>query len=100
MKLSMVISALIVAILVVLLLKPWTRDGQPNTPGNAEARPGFMKACTPVAGAMPRPEAYCACLWDHGVTSPAQTLTRPAAQAAAAQCASRAATPRPQVPTP
>jgi hypothetical protein len=89
MKLGLLISALLVAILMMLMLKPWTREaGRPPAVGNAEGRARFMKACDPVFAAMQKPEAYCACLWEKGVTNPTETLTSPAGQSAVSQCAS------------
>lgn len=79
---SMLLSLLIVAVLLVLYLRPWTRgadDRQPPTDS-------FIRRCTTVFGDRSRPEDYCRCLWSHGVHNPGDTLIKPSARAAAAAC--------------
>jgi hypothetical protein len=82
---SLLLSALLVAVLVVLVVRPWTR----GTPTASEPTPGFLSQCTPVAAARPRPEAFCRCLWERGVRRPAEILSTPEGRAAAVACEPR-----------
>jgi hypothetical protein len=85
---SLLLAALLVAVLVVLLLKPWSRlGGDAPGPGGAAASPEFMRACVPVASARGRPEDFCRCLWTRGVRRVAAIVIEPAARAAAEECA-------------
>jgi hypothetical protein len=83
---SLLLAALLVAILVVILMRPWVRGplGPTAVPADQVAR--FMRDCTAVSSAMHQPEAYCRCLLSKGVTSPAQTMSQPSGRAAAAEC--------------
>ncbi len=79
---SLLISGLIVAVLVILYVRPWTRPREAG-PGAEQA---FLERCKPIAAARARPEAFCRCLWERGVRSPTAIVTEPPARAAAAEC--------------
>lgn len=77
---SMLISLLIVAVLLVLYLRPWG-TGQPPVPTRR-----FMEQCRAVFSERAKPEEHCRCLWAKGVRNPSETLLKPAARAAAEAC--------------
>jgi len=88
---SMLVTLLIVAVLVMLYLKPWV-SRQPEAPPDEAAPPTekFMKTCQNVSANQNQPESYCRCLWQRGVRNPSDTLLKPAARAAATACAAAA----------
>ena len=87
MKLSLLISLAIIAIAMMLYIKPWTRDGAAG-----EDRPGppptdrFMRQCATVFADRTGPKEYCQCLWRKGVRNPGETLATKTGRAAAAAC--------------
>ena len=79
---SLLISLLIVAVLLVLYLRPWGRGDSAKSPPSDR----FMKQCTMVFSERPRPKDYCRCLWSRGVRNPGDTLVLPVGRAAAKAC--------------
>jgi hypothetical protein len=85
---SLLISLVIVAVLVMLYLRPWVStkpDAQPDK--RTPPADKFMRTCKSVSANQQDPESYCRCLWQRGVRNPSETLLKPAARAAAAACA-------------
>lgn len=84
---SLLLSLLIIGLLLVLYLRPWSRgDGVARDPTDR-----FMEQCTTVFSEQPRPEDYCRCLWRQGVRSPGGTLTKASGRAAAKVCGGQGA---------
>jgi hypothetical protein len=79
---SMLASLLIIALLLLLYLRPWSRGGPVKTPPTER----FMRQCSTVFADRPRPRDHCRCLWREGVRNPGETLTTAAGRAAAAEC--------------
>lgn len=77
---SMLISLLIIALLLVLYLRPWGRGQSPAPTGR------FMEQCGAVFSERAKPAEYCRCLWAKGVRNPSETLSKAAARAAAEAC--------------
>lgn len=81
---SLLLSLLIVAVLVVLYLRPWVRGG--GSTGKSPPTERFLRDCRAVSSDQQHPEAYCRCLWDRGLRSVSETLTRPEGRKSAAAC--------------
>jgi len=79
---SMLISLLIVAVLLVLHLRPWSKDAADLTPPTKR----FLGQCTTVFGDRKKPEQFCRCLWARGVRNPGDTMGKPAARATEQAC--------------
>jgi hypothetical protein len=79
---SLLVTLLIIALLLLFYLRPWSNGGPSDTPPTER----FMRRCSTVFADRAKPRDYCECLWREGVRDPTETLTKPAAKAAASAC--------------
>jgi len=91
---SLLLSLLLIAVLMVLMLKQWTGGEEPDDGAAPSAR--FLRRCRELAPARAPPAAYCRCLWSNGVRKMTQTVSDPKAQQTSRSCAERSASDPPQ----